>query len=211
MKRLKANIISLNVGTPKTLNGLGKSVETAIVKEPVDSEIFLSKEQLEGDQQADQKNHGGPDKAICVYPFDHYPFWEEELGKKLLPGAFGENLTVKGLIEEAVCIGDLFQWGEAQVQVSQPRKPCHKLAKRLESEELPKRVAETGKTGFYLRVLKEGMVSESTPLQLIKRYSEISIARVNNVYYEHQYDESLIQEVIAVPELAASWKDMMKE
>ncbi|SER84409.1 MOSC domain-containing protein [Salipaludibacillus aurantiacus] len=211
MKRLKANIISLNVGTPKTLNGLGKSVETAIVKEPVDSEIFLSKEQLEGDQQADQKNHGGPDKAICVYPFDHYPFWEEELGKKLLPGAFGENLTVKGLIEEAVCIGDLFQWGEAQVQVSQPRKPCHKLAKRLESEELPKRVAETGKTGFYFRVMKEGMVSESTPLQLIKRYSEISVARVNNVYYEHQYDESLIQEVISVPELAASWKDMMRE
>ncbi|MBU9722928.1 MOSC domain-containing protein [Bacillus alkalicola] len=211
MKRLKANIISLNVGTTQELSGLGKTIKSAFNKEPVDGEVFLSEYNLEGDEQADKRNHGGKDKAVCVYPFDHYPFWEDELGKKLYPGSFGENLTVKGLVENVVHLGDVFKWGESLVQVSQPRMPCHKLGKRHEEETLQQRVIETGFTGFYLRVLKEGAVSETKPLQFVKRYSDVSIAYVNQVFYHERYDEEALNKIINVEELSESWREMLKK
>ncbi|MGJ9384942.1 MOSC domain-containing protein [Salipaludibacillus sp. CF4.18] len=209
MKRLTANIISINVGKKQTLEGFGESVSSAIKKEPVYDQIFLSENNLVGDEQADLVNHGGLDKAVCVYPYDHYVSWEEELSMNLLPGAFGENITIKGLVENDVNIGDIFQWGEAQVQVSQPRKPCHKLAKQLNVPSMPKRVIERGYTGFYLRVLKEGHVSRETPLQFITRSTEVSIAYINQLYYQKKADNELIKSAAAVPELATSWKEML--
>lgn len=209
MKQMKANIISLNVGKKQTLEGYGESVSSAIRKEAVNDTVFLSLENVAGDEQADKKNHGGPDKAVCVYSYDHYLFWEEELGRRLLPGAFGENITIKGLVENNVHIGDVFQWGEAQVQVSQPRIPCHKLAKRLRVPNMPKKVIERGYTGFYLRVLKEGHVSVEMPLQFITRSSEISISYINEIYYLNKGNHDLIRNIAAVPELATSWKEML--
>ncbi|MBU9711417.1 MOSC domain-containing protein [Evansella tamaricis] len=211
MKRLKANIIAVNVGKPQLLENFGQTITSAINKETVEGDVFLSRYNLDGDEQADKKHHGGEDKAICVYPFDHYPFWEEELGIKLTPGAFGENLTVKGLVENAVCLGDVFKWGEAVVQVSQPRMPCHKVAKRFGIAELPQRIIETGFTGFYMRVLKEGMVSSTEPLQFIKRFSEIPISFVNSVFYQDQYNEKAVMEILEVEELAFSWRKMLEK
>ncbi|UCZ54020.1 MOSC domain-containing protein [Bacillus shivajii] len=211
MKRLKANLISVNVGKVKALTGQNETVESAIEKTSVDGSLYLSSTQLEGDEQADLKNHGGKDKAVCVYPFDHYLFWEENLNEKLSPGAFGENLTVKGLTEDAVYIGDVFQWGKAQVQVSQPRIPCHKLAKKLNHPKIPQTVTEQGLTGFYMRVLKEGTVSVSQPLQFIKRYSEVSVAYVNEIYFHDQKNEEAIKQIIAVPELALSCKTALEK
>ncbi|PYZ92352.1 MOSC domain-containing protein [Salipaludibacillus keqinensis] len=210
MNRLKANIISLNVGKPRTLNGLNQTIVTAIEKKSIDQQIFLAKEQLDGDEQADKVHHGGPDKAVCVYSFNHYPYWEEKLSKKLSPGAFGENLTVKGLLEDEVHIGDLFRWGEAQVQISQPRKPCHKLAKRFEIPTLVKQVSDSGYTGFYFRVIKEGMVSADTPLQFIKRFSDVSLAEVNETFYHKHSDEASVSRIASIPELADSWSEMME-
>lgn len=208
---LNAEIISLNVGKPEKIDGLGKKVTTAIKKQATFENVFLSKEQIAGDEQADKQNHGGADKAICVYPFDHYAYWEAELDKKLVAGAFGENLTVKGLVEEDVHIGDVFQWGEAQVQVSQPRIPCHKLASRFEVDSMVRQVTSTGFTGFYLRVLKEGIVSAKTPFQFLKRQSEISIANVNAVFYKKQERAYTNEQIIALPELATSWKRMIEK
>ncbi|WP_078592448.1 MOSC domain-containing protein [Evansella clarkii] len=211
MKRLKANIISVNVGKPQTLSRGEKSVTSALEKTPAEGTIFLSRLNLAGDGQADLTNHGGEDKAVCVYAYDHYPFWEEELGQSLPLGAFGENLTVKGLVEEAVHIGDVFQWGEAQVQVSQPRVPCYKVGMRFGVKELPKLIAETGYTGFYMRVLKEGYVSADNPLQFVKRYSEISIAYVNHIYYEDRHNEEALKEISSIPELAAKWRESIQK
>lgn len=208
MKRLTANVISLNTGKPRSLTGLGKTVDTAIVKAPVNKPVFLATEQLEGDEQADKVNHGGPDKAVCVYPFDHYLYWEEELGMKIQPGAFGENVTVKGLVEEAVYIGDVFQWGEAQVQAAQPRVPCHKLARRFNIKDLPEKVIGTGYTGFYFRVVKEGTVSENDPIQFIKRHSDMSVSAVNELFYRGGSDDA-IRRLIELPELAESWRTKM--
>ena len=211
MKRLKANIISVNIGTPMKLVGLGKAVTSSLEKNPVEDEIYLTKLNLEGDKQADLDNHGGEDKALCVYPFDYYPYWEEKAGQRLRLGAFGENLTVKGLVEEAVCIGDVFQWGEAQVQVSQPRIPCYKVAMRFGMKELPNEIIKTGYTGFYMRVIKEGNVSADTPLQFVKRYSDVSVSLVNEIYYSDSYNKEAINQIINVKELAYVWRDQMKK
>ncbi|MDG5786086.1 MOSC domain-containing protein [Evansella sp. AB-P1] len=211
MKRLNANIISVNIGKPKELKGLGSSITTSIEKQVVDHEIFLSKLSLQGDEQADKINHGGVDKAVCVYPYEHYTFWEKELGRTLPLGAFGENLTIKGFLENDVHIGDVFQWGSAVVQVSQPRIPCHKLAKRYEVENMPQLVSETGYTGFYLRVLKEGTVSVDTPLRFIKRSTDISISYINHVFYQNVYDVESLNKIIDLNELASGWRRMLQK
>src|SRR5262245_25686856 len=120
-------IVSLNLGQPEELVYFGKEVVTGGWKRPVPS-ARLGRTGFEGDAQADLKNHGGPHKSACVYSFDHYPYWEQVLGQTLAPGAFSENLTIAGLHERDVCVGDVFRVGQALVQISQPRQPCSKLA-----------------------------------------------------------------------------------
>jgi MOSC domain-containing protein YiiM len=151
-------IASLNVGLPSAQLYEGREVVTAGAKKPV-TRAVLRFGNFDGDRQADLLNHGGLDKAVCVYPFDHYPDWSRRLGRDLKPGAFSENLTVFGAIETEVCVGDVFRIGEAaMVQVCQPRMPCAKLAGKNGSKMLPKLIANVGYTGFYMRVLSEGVV-----------------------------------------------------
>ncbi|MFA9558599.1 MOSC domain-containing protein [Evansella sp. AB-rgal1] len=204
------SLISLNVGKPQPLSGLGETVTSAMNKKSVSTDVYLYKDCLVGDDQADKKNHGGPEKAVCVYSYDHYPFWEEELEIALPLGAFGENITIHGLKETDVNIGDTFQWGNAIVQVSQPRIPCHKLAKRYEEPKLPKRVIETGYTGFYLRVLKEGSVSVEAPLQLMERKTHFSIKYVNDIFHHDKKNLDAIKELLKIEELANNWKKMLE-
>ncbi|MCR6105821.1 MOSC domain-containing protein [Salipaludibacillus agaradhaerens] len=203
------SIMALNIGKPQTLTGLGQTVISGIVKRPVDEEIYLSQEQLTGDGQADLVHHGGPDKAVCVYSYDHYPYWEKHLDNTISYGAFGENLTITRGTEQEIHIGDTFKWGEAIVQVSQPRMPCHKLAKKFEVPDLPKRVIETGFSGYYLRVLKEGTVSVKEPLIFQERHTTFSIAMVNDVYYKRCKDKMVIEQVSEDPYLATSWRKML--
>lgn len=152
-------IISLNVGRPVTVDYRGKSIETGIYKMPVAGSLQLHSTGFEGDGQADLKHHGGPDKAVCAYPIEHYPYWEELLGNKLQYSAFGENITTAGLLETEVCIGDVYEIGTTLLQVSQPRYPCFKISQKHGPADLPAKVLETGYSGFYFRVLREGEIA----------------------------------------------------
>jgi MOSC domain-containing protein YiiM len=200
-------IVSINVGKPMNLVFNGKELRTGINKKPVTEPIFLSFLHFDGDGQADLIHHGGKDKAVCVYPYDHYAYWEKELGRKLEAAAFGENLTVKGLEEEDVCVGDMFQLGEAVVQVSQPRQPCYKLAKKYNVEDLPLRVQKTGYTGFYFRVLKEGWVTKESRLQLLSRHPlGVTVSFANHIMYHDKYNQEGIERILSVQELSESWR-----
>ncbi|MGX4587430.1 MOSC domain-containing protein [Paenibacillus chitinolyticus] len=200
-------IVSINVGKPKKIVYQGKEVETGIYKEPVHRPLFLSKTQLEGDGQADLKVHGGPDKALCVYSANHYDYWEKELGQPLSFGAFGENITISGLKEEEVCIGDIYELGEALVQVSQPRRPCFKLSVRYSDVKLPVKLQDTGYTGFYFRVLKEGIVPENPVFRLVTKHAQgLTVEFVNTCKYHDQNNIPGIRIILANEALAESWR-----
>jgi len=196
-------IISLNIGLPSTQHYEGEEVITGGVKKPVPHAV-LRFGNFDGDRQADRVNHGGLEKAVCVYPFDHYPYWKRQLGGDLQPGAFSENLTVSGAIETEVCVGDVFRIGEATVQASQPRMPCAKLAGKNASMMLPKLIANTGYTGFYMRVLSEGLVVADVGFDLVQAHPErITIADVNSILYGKQsYDIALIERLAELPEFS---------
>src|ERR687889_1634566 len=195
-------IISLNVGLPSAQLYEGRKVITGGAKKSV-PRAELRFENFDGDRQADQVNHGGFEKSVCVYPFDHYPYWSRLLGRDLQPGAFSENLTVSGAIETEVCVGDVFRIGEAAVQVSQPRMPCAKLAGKNSSKMLPKLIAKVGYTGFYMRVLSEGMVAADDGFDLERAHPDrITIAEVNDIIYEESYDVALIERLAELPEFS---------
>jgi MOSC domain-containing protein YiiM len=167
---------------------------------------------FEGDGQADLLNHGGVDKAVCVYPFDHYAHWEELFGRPLEPASFSENLTVSGATEDEVCIGDVFGVGEAVVQVSQPRTPCGKLAGKNRQRLLTRWVAQSGYTGFYMRVLSEGLVSKGDAFQPIERHPEcISVTAVDDIAFGRSEVEGLIQRLANLPEFGADGRALFAE
>ncbi|SLM49472.1 MOSC domain containing protein [Nitrospira japonica] len=152
-------LVSVQVGRPRTVRWRGKSITTGIYKKPVTGRIMARHFNLEGDQQADLTVHGGRDKAVYVYPSEHYAFWQKELPGTQLPyGSFGENFTTEGLDEQSVHIGDRFRIGGAVMEVTQPRLPCYKLGLRFRRPDMPKRFHVSGRCGFYLAVIEEGEV-----------------------------------------------------
>src|SRR5262245_47572438 len=152
-------IVSLNVGLPQIVSRNGEPVSTGIFKEPVTGRVMMRTLNLDGDRQADLSVHGGPDKAVYVYPSEHYDFWKNELPGMNLPwGMFGENLTTTGLLDTEINIGDKFSIGSAQVMVTQPRMPCYKLGIKFGRTDIIKRFLESERSGFYLSVLEEGEV-----------------------------------------------------
>ncbi|MBT2293364.1 MOSC domain-containing protein [Paenibacillus albidus] len=205
-------IKSLNVGMPKQVPYLKKEIMTGIHKAPVHGPLYLSRIQLDGDGQADLVHHGGVDKAVCVYPYEHYPYWEREMGRELSFGAFGENLTITGFTEEEVCIGDIFSIGGATVQISQPRQPCFKLSVKYGLPELPLRVQETGYTGYYFRVLEEGQVDPQDELILRERHSAgRTVAYANRIMHQDKDNRSGIEALLAVDALSASWQATLRK
>lgn len=212
MKNKKYLLESLNVGQPKKVLYNGREIQTGIYKEPVEHPLFLSKTNLEGDGQADLVHHGGEDKAVCVYSFDHYSYWEDALGVQLEPGAFGENLTIRGLTEENVFLGDVFQFGEAIVEVSQPRQPCFKLAMKHQVKDLPVQIQNTKFTGFYFRVLKEGRVSKEDGLELIESQANgVSITAANQIKYHDTQNTEAIKRILEVKALSDSWRSSFEK
>ncbi|OBR64400.1 cytoplasmic protein [Paenibacillus oryzae] len=209
---IEASVLSLNIGLPAQMPFKGKEVSTGIFKKPVQGPLFLSRLNFEGDGQADTVHHGGADKAVCVYPYEHYAYWERELDIKLEPGAFGENVTLDGLREDDVHIGDIFSLGEAVVQISQPRQPCFKLALRYGVPEMPVKVQETGYTGFYFRVLKEGKVERLDKLTRTQRHPHgISVSEANRLMHVDKNDPDAARAMLQVEELSESWrKTLMK-
>ena len=151
-------LLSVNVGQPRSVPYRGRILRTAIFKEPVLFRVRVGSLNVEGDRQADLRVHGGPDQAVYAYDLSGYEHWRRELSRDLSFGEFGENLTVSGLPETEVSIGDVYRIGGAILQVTQPRVPCAKLAMRMERPDFGKAFLASGRTGFYLRVLEEGEI-----------------------------------------------------
>lgn len=183
-------IEGLQVGAPRRApaDARGEAWETGSFKAAVAGPLHLGRTNLAGDGQADLVNHGGADKAVCCYPAGHYPDWHRELGldPAAFPhGAFGENLTLSGLTEATVSIGDTFRVGTATVQVSQPRQPCWKLSRRWGVRDLAARVQRTSRTGWYVRVIEEGEIAAGQALTLVDRpLPEWTVAQVTAVIYD---------------------------
>lgn len=201
---------SLNVSLLESVPFGKKEVVTGINKKPYSGALLLGMTGLPGDAQGDTVFHGGPDKAVCVYSAVHFPYWADRWERAVLPGAFGENFTVSALTEHSVCIGDTVAIGHALVQVSQPRQPCFKLGMKHGLPGLQLDVEETGFTGFYFRVLQEGFVAEGDALTLQKRHpAGITVAEANRVMHTDKRDRDGIARLLAVGELAESWRQSL--
>jgi MOSC domain-containing protein YiiM len=202
-------IISVNVGMPVVKDYGDKPVTTGGYKQPVAAAILRFRG-FEGDGQADLVNHGSPDQAALLFAAEHYPGWEERLGRKLSPGAFSENLTVEGATESAICVGDIFRIGGALVQATQPRQPCSKLARKLGEPRLVDWVIDAHQGGIYVRVLEEGRVAPDATLELVTQHPDrISIATVNDVIYDRVRDRALIQHLATMPEFSVAGRERM--
>jgi MOSC domain-containing protein YiiM len=161
-------VISINVGFPRTIESNGKKIRTGIFKEPVAGRVAIRTLNMEGDRQADLRVHGGIRKAVYAYPSEHYSFWREQLPDIPLPwGMFGENLTTEGLIEDSVYVGNRYRVGTAELEVTQPRMPCFKLAAKFGRNDMIKRFLHSRRTGFYLAVIKQGEAEAGDEIELI--------------------------------------------
>lgn len=194
-------------GMPEKLSyGEGKEMLTAICKKPVER-AFLTIEGFQGDGVANTKHHGGLDRAVCVYPYEHYTYWEKEFGLKLPPAAFGENLTLSHMLEDHVHIGDIIRIGEAVVQVTQGRVPCNTIDRRLELAPFLKEMVATGFTGYLCRVLQEGLVTSDDRAIVIERDPQgISVLHANQVNFHQPKNAEAIRQVLEAEALAATWR-----
>jgi MOSC domain-containing protein YiiM len=206
-------LISVNVGLPREVTWKGKIVTTGIFKEPVSNRVMVRSLNLEGDRQADLTVHGGVDKAVYVYPFEHYDYWRSELpDTELTPGIFGENFTVTGFKEEALNIGDRFQIGSVELMVTQPRLPCYKLGIRFGRADMVKRFLSSRRTGFYFQVLQEGEVGAGDALELVSRDSNnITVADITQLYVREKNDLALLHRASQLEALPESWRDYFQE
>ena len=199
--------MSVNVGRPGTIPWRGHQVKTSIFKAPVEGPVWLGEENLEGDEQADLRVHGGPDKAVCCYAREHIPRLEELVGKELPGGAFGENLSLEGILDDEVHIGDVYDLGEARVEVSQPRGPCFKLAAGWGSRRLQQVLAREGISGWYFRVLRTGVVQQGDDLVLRERPGIVTVHDVMAVTYGDERENTrLLRRVLAAPALSEDWR-----
>jgi MOSC domain-containing protein YiiM len=206
-------VLSVSVGLPREIEWKGKVVRTSIFKVPVPGRVRVGQLNLEGDQQSDLSVHGGIDKAVYAYPSEHYPFWREQLPGVDLPwGAFGENFTTEGLLEEAVRIGDRFQAGSAEFVVTQPRMPCFKLGIRFNRPDMVKRFLESGRTGFYFAVAKEGELAAGDSMELVERDDHnITVADVVNLYARDAANQQMLRRVSELPSLPKSWRGYFRK
>jgi MOSC domain-containing protein YiiM len=206
-------LVSLQVGMPQHLGNADATDQddqpwySGFIKLPVDRPLMARRTNLDGDGQADLKVHGGPDKAILAYSADHYPSWQTVLQREFPYGAFGENLSIAGASEADYCIGDVLELGQARLQVSQPRQPCWKLARRWGVDQLSAAVIKSGRSGWYLRVLAEGMVETGQSLRLLERpCPEFPVAWVNQLRYRQRTDQAAVERLATCELLSQTWR-----
>src|ERR1700740_1406462 len=206
---LHPKLVSVQVGVPRTVLRNGEEVSTGIFKAAVQGRVRMNQLNLEGDQQADLSVHGGRDKAVYAYPSEHYAYWKKELTTDVLPwGSFGENLTIAGLLEGEACLGDRFQIGTVEVVVTQPRIPCFKLNLKFQRDDMAKRFLGRHRTGFYLRVLREGEVGAGDEIVRVHRdENHVAIADVLQVYLGNPSSEEIRARALRVPYLSNAWRE----
>jgi len=212
-------IVSIQVGQPTTyvhegtVDGKARRWTTAFFKTPVAGSVPVGQLGIAGDQQADQKNHGGIDKALLAYSADHYAYWRAHWNLSDIPyGGFGENLTIAGLEESSVCIGDRWRAGPVLFEVSQPRQPCWKMGRRWRIVDLPKLVIQNGRSGWYLRVLNEGDLTAGIEFELVSRlHPTWTIARASRLLYHESDNVAALEELANIPELSRAWREELLE
>jgi MOSC domain-containing protein YiiM len=201
-------LISINVGLPRIVTVNGDPVSTGIFKEPVAGRVMLRTLNLDGDRQADLSVHGGPSKAVYVYPAEHYDYWKRELpGMNLSWGMFGENFTSAGLFESDVNIGDRFSVGSAAVMATEPRMPCYKLGIKFGRADMVKKFLASERTGFYFAVLQEGEVGAGDPIELIETTEHsVRVSDITRLYTRDKHNLGLLRRAVEVEALPESWK-----
>ncbi len=201
-------LISVNVGQPRPVSYRGRDYATSIYKTPLSGRVRVRHLNIDGDAQGNLKTHGGPDMAVYAFGHEHYAHWVRDLGRNDLGfGAFGENLTVTGMMEKDIAIGDVFAIGDVRLQVTEPRTPCHKLAMKFEDDDLPRRFAATGHVGFYFRVLQAGDIGAGDVIALVsKDPAALSIAEVLGLWADPGAKADRLARALAVPALSATWR-----
>jgi MOSC domain-containing protein YiiM len=209
----RVKVLSVNVGLPREVVADNRLVLTSIFKSPVSGRIPIRNHNLAGDQQSDLSVHGGRAKAIYAYPHEHYEFWRAQLrGADLQPGNFGENLTVEGVLEQDVHVGDRLEIGRSELVVTQPRLPCFKLGIRFRRPDMVKRFLRSGRSGFYLSVAVEGDVGAGDAIEILERHpAAVSIPELLRMYLDDgANDPERLREVIAIPELSDAWRNELR-
>lgn len=206
-------LIALSVGGPREIEWHGRLVQTAIFKMPVPERRRIGRLNVEGDQQSDLSVHGGPDKAVYAYPAEHYAPWRAELPDAALSwGAFGENFTTEGLFEDEVWIGDRYRVGTAELVVTQPRMPCYKLGIRFGRADMVKRFQDSGRSGFYLAVVREGDVGAGDAIERVGRDERgLTVADIVRLYAADAANQPLLARASEHPGLPAAWRDFFRQ
>jgi len=207
------NVLSVNVGLPREVLWRGKPVTTAIYKRPVQGRVRLHRLNLEGDRQADLRVHGGSEKAVYVYPSEFYALWERERPElEVGPGAFGENLTTEGLVDDDMGIGDRLLIGTAEVVVTQPRIPCFKLGIKLGRDAFVTEFLDRGLLGFYLAVVREGRVAAGDPIVVLERHPvRLTVSDVGRLYAHDRDDVDGMRRAAALDALPDGWRDWFRK
>jgi len=202
-------VVSVNLGLPRPVTWHGKTVETGIWKSPVAGRVAIVGDNLVGDRQADSSVHGGPDKAVYAYPSEHYSWWRGELPDVELPwGAFGENLTVEGLHEERVHIGDRFHIGSAELMVTQPRMPCFKLGIKFDRPQIVKEFLRSERSGFYFAVVRAGEIGAGDRIEPARRdESGMTVTQIVRLYVASDPDPALLRRASELAALSESWRE----
>jgi MOSC domain-containing protein YiiM len=205
-------VVAVSVGQPRTVDWHGRIVTTSIFKTPVTGRVRVAGHNLDGDRQSDLDVHGGPDKAVYAYPSEHYGFWREELpGIPLAWGAFGENLTTEGLLDETVRIGDRYRIGNAEFSVTQPRMPCFKLGIRFNDAAMVKRFLRSGRLGFYFSVVREGEFGAGDAVTLVHRnHDSLSVKDIGLLYTADNAAPEFLRKASELPGLAAVWREELQ-
>ncbi len=206
-------IIYLSRGLPISKIHNGSVYNSGIWKNKTE-ELIVKFDRIDGDDVANHVNHGGVDRVVCFYPFEHYSYWEKEFGNTLSVAAFGENMTGTNMREDQVCIGDIFQIGEAVLQVSQGRYPCATINKRNNNPLLLKRIFETGYTGYFFRVLQEGKITSQSEVKLVSAHpKKITVSSIHHLHFHHPSSNiEDIHEILELGELLAGpWGKLLQE
>jgi MOSC domain-containing protein YiiM len=206
-------LVAINAGLPREVAWHGKTVLTSIWKEPVNGPVRVSTLNIEGDRQADLSVHGGADKAVYVYPSEHYDYWRGELpGTDLAWGAFGENFTSEGLAEDEVRIGDRLGIGSAEFSVTQPRMPCFKLGIRFGRPAIVRQFLRSGRAGFYLAVTREGETSAGDPIRILERKgNSLTVSEIVRLYAADSANQDLLHRAAGLAGLPESWREYFRK
>ena len=207
-----SSILSINVSKPTRLVYKGRCVQSSIRKQPISGAVSLGIYGLDGDKQADPRNHGGRAKSVYIYPSEHYKFWCEHLGRQLPYGTLGENLTVEGLLESELCVGDRLSVGDTILEVTQPRIPCYKLDMSVAQSGFSKTFAQSCKLGSYAKTIKGGTLSVGEEIIFTHRAPErVSVYEIARLYFIDKQNYDALERVIKIKALPNSIRHVFEK